>query len=68
MYDSISERALNYTFLREFLVSFEGEEEAKWVEFVSIQLGYENAQPKDKLLSEIDRVINTAKNSNKFGL
>lgn len=62
--DNISERSLNYSFLREFLESSDEE----WIEFVSIQLGYENSQPKDKLLTEIDKLIKTATYSKKFGL
>lgn len=59
----ISDRSLNYSFLKEFL-----NEGPEWVEFVSIQLGYETTQPVDKLEAEIERIIKTAKNSNKFGL
>ena len=66
--DDISERSLNYSFLREFLESSDEEQEPKWIEFVSIQLGYENSQPKDKLLTEIDKLIKTATYSKKFGL
>jgi hypothetical protein len=62
--DGISERALNYAFLKEFLEL----DQAEWIEFVSIQLGHKETQPKELLLEQINKLIKTATNSNKFGL
>jgi hypothetical protein len=61
---NLSDRALNYAFMKEFLM----ENEDEWVLWVSLQLGYESKQDKEVLIEKIDKLIKTATTGNKFGI
>jgi hypothetical protein len=61
---NLSDRALNYAFMKEFLM----ENEDEWVLWVSLQLGYESKQDKEVLIEKIDKLIKIATTGNKFGI
>lgn len=62
---NLSERTLNYAFLKEFVHSAN---DGEWLDWVSVQLGYSETQPADILLKRLDQLIDTSKKSHKFGL
>jgi hypothetical protein len=63
---SISDRALNYAFMKEFLLDEKVSED--WIDWVSSLLGYSESQPVDVLLEAIEKHIKTATIGKKFGL
>lgn len=64
----ISERALNYAFLREFLLESKNNDDNFWVTWVSNLLGYEDEQDIDFLLQKLEKFIEISNSSKKFGL
>lgn len=63
---SFSERALNYAFMKEFLLLEDSEND--WIAWVSTQLGYETPQTLELLIEKLDKLTATALTSHRFGI
>jgi hypothetical protein len=64
--EGISERALNYSFIKEFLAN--DDEDRYWKKWACSQLGLEENISDEELTSILDKNIATAKRSNRFGI